>query len=52
MITIRSYNDWIEIYLDGDILFQGHSIKNIDMKDILNAFDEVNYFQVESNKEN
>lgn len=51
MIKVLSYDDWIEVYLDGELLFQGHSVKPINMKDILSAFRSVDFEQINSTKE-
>ena len=35
-IEVRQCDDWIEIKINGEIKYQGHSIRGVAMLDILN----------------
>lgn len=51
MITIRSFNDWMSIQQDDEVLFEGHSIKAGDLPHILSRFDEVEFIGQYTDKE-
>jgi len=50
MITIRCCGDWVEVFKDGQLVYNGHNTRPSDLKYLLSNFDEVSYKEI-SNEE-